>query len=155
MSTRGQYGLKYDDEVKISYNHCDSYPTGLGNELIKFLMDKTLDELNVICDGIEIVEDGGQDALDGDMNFNPVIEDYKTFLYDSLFCEYAYIINLDDNIVEFYTGFNKSPEGEGRYASMTADEDDKRYYGVVLKQEIPLEKFFEGKISADDEKGLS
>ena len=153
MSTRGAIGFYKNDAEKVGYNHWDSYPTGLGNELIKFLKGKTVDELNAICDSIEIVEEGGQDALDGNMNFNTVIEDYKSFLYDSLFCEYAYIINLDDNVVEFYRGFNKSPEGEGRYASTTVD-DEKRYYGVVLKQEIPLEKFFEGKVTADDAEGF-
>lgn len=44
----------------------------------------------------------------------------NTFVYDSLFCEYAYIINLDTMELEFYTGFNHSPSGRGRYASTLA-----------------------------------
>jgi hypothetical protein len=31
------------------------------------------------------------------------------FAADSLFCEYAYVINLDKNILEIYRGFNESP----------------------------------------------
>ena len=157
MSTRGAIGFYKNDSEKVGYNHFDSYPTGLGNDLIKFLKGKTVEDLNTICDSIALTDEDGKDAVEflpgGEMSFNSFIEDYKSFLYDSLFCEYAYIINLDDNIVEFYKGFNKSPEGEGRYASTTVD-DGKRYYGVVLKQKIPLEKFIEGKVTADDEKGF-
>ena len=31
------------------------------------------------------------------------------FITDSLFCEYAYLINLDNDTLEVYTGFNKQP----------------------------------------------
>ena len=44
MSTRGAVGLIF----KIGYNHFDSYPEGLGNELLTFLKDKTIDELKSI-----------------------------------------------------------------------------------------------------------
>lgn len=31
----------------------------------------------------------------------------KSFAYDSLFCEYAYVLNLDEDTVDFFVGFNK------------------------------------------------
>lgn len=34
------------------------------------------------------------------------------FIYDSAFCEYAYIINLDDEVLEVYKGFNQGRPGE-------------------------------------------
>lgn len=34
------------------------------------------------------------------------------FIYDSLFCEYAYIINLDEEVLEVYKGFNQGRPGE-------------------------------------------
>jgi len=64
--------------------------------------------------------------------------DNKTFLEDSLFCEYAYIINLDTNMLEIYQGFNKDPEAPGRYAKRRGSEN-REYYGVALKDEIPLD----------------
>ena len=35
--------------------------------------------------------------------------DNHDFIKDSLFCEYAYIINLDTKRLEFYVGFQKTP----------------------------------------------
>lgn len=73
--------------------------------------------------------------------------DGHTFLADSLFCEWAYIINLDTQKLEVYKGFNKDPKAPGRYASLKDgghefDDNDGKgkysYYGVVLLGEIPL-----------------
>jgi hypothetical protein len=46
-----------------------------------------------------------------------VMCDGDGFMQDSLFCEYAYVINLDDGLFEFYRGFQKA-KGEGRYAAL-------------------------------------
>ena len=61
------------------------------------------------------------------------------FIHDSLFCEYAYIINLDDGLLEFYQGFNKNPEAPGRYA----DYQDNGYCGVALVDTIALDDIFQ------------
>ena len=71
--------------------------------------------------------------------------DNKTFLTDSLFCEYAYIINLDTGKLEFYTGFNKDPKAFGRYAN--AEANDMGYVGVVLKAEFDLKAITKTKVS--------
>lgn len=39
------------------------------------------------------------------------------FAGDSLFCEYAYIIDLDAGVLEIYEGFNRTPITEGRFIS--------------------------------------
>jgi len=64
----------------------------------------------------------------------PFMIDSKGFLADSLFCEWAYIINLDEGTLEVYKGFNKEEGGDGRYAS----QKDGDYFGVVLILTIPL-----------------
>jgi hypothetical protein len=33
MGTRGLFGVRIDDTDKLTYNHFDSYPTGLGKGL--------------------------------------------------------------------------------------------------------------------------
>ena len=60
---------------------------------------------------------------------------YKGFLKESLFCEYAYIVNLDTGKLEFYTGFNKNSNA-GRYANVKADEYG--YVGVAFCSEYDL-----------------
>lgn len=84
---------------------------------------------------------------------NPLryMTDSKSFLYDSLFCEFAYIVNLDTNMVEFYRGFNHNLNAPGRYAcppelkaelnSVATNKPSGDYYGVALVCEAPIEAF--------------
>ena len=58
--------------------------------------------------------------------------DNQSFIKDSLFCEYAYIINLDTNCLEFWVGFQKEPDEENRYGT----EKEDGYYPCKL-----VEKF--------------
>jgi hypothetical protein len=68
--------------------------------------------------------------------------DYRDFLKNSLFCEYAYIINIDEQVLEYYCGFNKKPRiRKGRYATIESQSND-GYYGVVLLKKYPLENLF-------------
>ena len=62
--------------------------------------------------------------------------DNKDFLEDSLFCEWAYIINLDKRVLEIYVGFQKCPN-DNRYS---VDEPDGEYYNCKLEREVPFEK---------------
>ena len=62
-----------------------------------------------------------------------------SFLHDSLFCEYAYIINVDTGMLEVYKGFNTDPEKKGRYAQFKSGDYGDKYYGVALCGEIPFE----------------
>lgn len=73
--------------------------------------------------------------------------DYSEFLADSLFCEWAYILNLDTERLESYTGFNKNRSAKGRYASQSIERNS-GYYGVALLKEIALPDITEGGIDA-------
>jgi hypothetical protein len=44
-----------------------------------------------------------------------VIEDARGFPFDSLFCEWGYLVDLDRAVFECYKGFQKSPHDEGRW----------------------------------------
>lgn len=44
-----------------------------------------------------------------------MIENDIDFITDSLFCEYAYILNFDTNELEFYEGFQNSHDPHSRY----------------------------------------
>lgn len=96
MSTRGTFGFHRNGKDELYYNHWDSYPDGLGAAFIDYLKNgKT--ESNWIE---EIIA-------------NPK-ERNDEFIWDSLFCEYGYIMNYDTNELEVYTGFQNEPP-EGRY----------------------------------------
>lgn len=58
-----------------------------------------------------------------------LIANSEEFARDSLFCEYAYIIDLDANQLEVYKGFNKNPVGNGRFLSKG---DEGEYHPIVL-----------------------
>ena len=53
MSTRGAVGLIFN---------FDSYPEGLGNELLTFLKDKTIDKLKSIFSNITLVKNSDNDV---------------------------------------------------------------------------------------------
>lgn len=71
------------------------------------------------------------------------LEDYKDdlrymidnaeFMKDSLFCEWAYIINLTDGLLEVYRGFQKTPQKNRYYKAW-----GRGYYNVALLVAFPL-----------------
>lgn len=77
--------------------------------------------------------------------YSSLIADNKTiymidshdFINDSLFCEYAYIINLDDDTLEFYVGFQKKPDKDNRYG---VRPDKQGYYPCKMIKAYPLEE---------------
>lgn len=60
--------------------------------------------------------------------------DNHDFIKDSLFCEYAYIINLDTNDLEFWVGFQHEPDTNNRYGT----EQDDGYYPCKMLACYPL-----------------
>lgn len=63
--------------------------------------------------------------------------DNSSFIKDSLWCEYAYIINLDTGVLEFWKGFQQIPDPGNRYGCECSDG----YYPCRLELEIPLDLF--------------
>lgn len=83
------------------------------------------------------------------------------FAGDSLFCEWAYVIDFDKAQLEVYRGFNTSPVPDGeRFAgpefSRTEEINGTTYYAVKLAKVYPLEALpdddtFCRDLSEDDE----
>ena len=177
MGTRGAFGFIKNGVEKVTYNHFDSYPDGLGQSILADLAGVNIEKLNEAFDRIELVSNDKEptaeqieecrDLADKSVSTQRLSEWYvllrkaqgcigvywaknplpymingKDFLQDSLFCEFAYIVNLDTNQLEFYRGFNEKPGGAGRYAGLKREREQgspvPTYYGVVLKLEIPL-----------------
>lgn len=177
MGTRGAFGFKINNEYKISYNHYDSYISGLGISIVKQLINikkkNQLDELKERVKKIKLVNEsipptkedqikyrkflnsnvGGRSGsvewyqllreTQGDFLLDAILKDNlehmldsKDFLYDSLFCEYAYIINFDDNTFNVYVGFQKEPFDENEFGT----KSNENYYPVKLVYKEDLSK---------------
>lgn len=71
--------------------------------------------------------------------------DSLTFAADSLFCEFAYVIDFDENTFSWYEGFNHSPLNETeRFHFLQTNDPPKDYretpyYPVRMKGSVPLE----------------
>jgi len=146
MSTRGAYGFRLNGRDKLTYNHSDSYPTGLGVEVARLLARTTKTKLIPIVERIKLVEDNDENYrrlrdTQGDLRayLDGLTEmiDNKKFLTDSLFCEWAYIINLDTGRLEVYEGYNKDPKARGRYAN-AKPPDERGYVGVAMVADTPF-----------------
>lgn len=57
MSTNGIYGFRKNGEDKLTYNHCDSYFSYLGKNIINFVKETPLQELNKIYDNLILVSE--------------------------------------------------------------------------------------------------
>lgn len=157
MGTRGCYGFRKNGIDKFTYNHFDSYPDGLGRDILSFCKHTSLAEMNEIYDRLILVNENStptpeqitecSDYYDGNVSRQTPEDWYcllrKTqgdlnvyraglkymidnhdFIKDSLFCEYAYIINLDTKKLEFWVGFQKTPHKGNRYGA----EANRGYY---------------------------
>ena len=149
MGTRGAIGyfgrLNGSNLHKVTYNHFDSYPSHLGIKVVKYIKSRDNDVKLIKSDfeSIRLVENtddnySKQRNWQGDLAsyaFHGKMIDNKGFLGDSLFCEWAYIINCNTGKLEIYRGFQES-KPKGRYRDI---EPDGGYYGVSLIKSIPLE----------------
>jgi hypothetical protein len=158
MGTRGFYGVVIDGDVKITYNHFDSYPDGLGSSIlkqVKYLMDDPAEFRKMALAMLLVNEDskptpeqianlkGFHDStvstgeptewysllrnMQGDLAANlsqGVMIDSGEFPLDSLFCEWGYLVDLDEGVFEVYQGFQKQAPTEGRWAGRPNAEDD-------------------------------
>ena len=75
------------------------------------------------------------------------LSNHFTFGYNSLFCEWAYLINLDTNKLECYCGFNKTENNPKSRWYVENPKEDEKYFGIVLLKEydlddLPLESLF-------------
>jgi hypothetical protein len=159
MGTRGLIGFYKKKVTKAIYNHYDSYPSYLGEEIQEYVADASALKMNTDFDGIKFVDEDDEVTpemiirlfniwygnIDKPISENgcSIIEnmydllsrshtdlqfcvdagmmiDNADFIKDSLFCEWAYLINLDRGVLEVYRGFQYKP-AKNRY-SLTKDE---------------------------------
>ena len=91
----------------------------------RFVEYTIMDEYNNIYPALN--RDIGTDILEMIINNNKPLKlrDESAFAKDSLFCEYAYVIDFDKNVFEVYKGFNKEP----------LNNDERFYYLQDINEE--------------------
>lgn len=177
MGTRGAISIVIEKKEKTCYNHCDSYPDGLGSGVIAELkkIDATengWEQFKKNAKAVQMVDESKkpskelQDKYNEHFNNNvstgsseewyallrdlqgeaylPAIMsgevehmvDAKNFPQDSLFCEYAYVIDLDKMVLEFYKGFQTAPQKGNRFGTKMRDRGE--YYPVAKVGQIAL-----------------
>ena len=163
MSTRGAVGYVIAGVEKILYNHYDAHYGALGADVLQLVVandDAALlagaQNLHVLDRDVPVGAHGEalgvpRTALPRDVLFNPATLrdtlagvcydiDSSAFLEDSLFCEWAYILNCDTLRVEIYHGLNEDRAAPGRYAKFGGKpRAGGTYWGVALACELPFD----------------
>lgn len=68
-----------------------------------------------------------------------LLHDSISFAGDSLFCEYAYVIDFDAGTLEVYKGFqDKIPPPKGSRFADSKPDNDSKYYPVALAKKYKL-----------------
>ena len=159
MGTRGFITFVNDGVEKTAYNHFDSYPTGVGRQVVADILGEhvtpdAVGSLTVVDGGTKPtraevrklaaytdlgVSKGSTDdwyCLLRNTQGSPAkmlkagyIEDASGFPLDSLFAEWGYVIDLDTMTLEVYKGFQMAPHDAGRFAKREVTDDYARKNG--------------------------
>ena len=177
MGTRGAWGFVIDGDEKIAYNHFDSYPSGLGSDILQAIRGVDIEVLRADARRLRVIQDGEVPTPEDVERLHPwtdlsvgsrsaedwycltrgaqgdvraalacgIIEDGSDFPADSLFCEWAYVVDLDTATFEVCRGFQMSPHSRGRFAGREVPERSVGpYYPVALVASYPLSNLPEG-----------
>lgn len=72
------------------------------------------------------------------------------FAADSVFCEWAYVIDLDKNVFEVYRGFNEKPLNENERFYFLEEKAKGKYHPVVFVKSYKLDELPDEKIFISD-----
>jgi len=168
MGTRNLTIVKENEQYKVAqYGQWDGYPSGQGSTVLNFLKISNLDifkerlnavyyltkedldkrQYNLDVSALELKElypelsrDTGAEILW--LIYKSMtdvgLKDSLSFAGDSLFCEWAYLINLDTNKLEVYKGFNQKRLTENdRFFFL--QNDSEKYKPIVKVAEFDID----------------
>lgn len=56
MGTRGAVGFRANKQDKITYNHFDSYPSGLGQDVLSFIRRHSIEDIKSAAANIQLIQ---------------------------------------------------------------------------------------------------
>lgn len=127
-----------EDEVQELWKKCGADGSGWVDLEVSDKFKKRYKQLHRDFGGriIEAVANGDVKKVYADCDFAA----------NSLFCEWAYVVDLDKNTFEVYQGFNKSPLADDERFKFLEPKSSDGYYPVKLLASWPLDA-----LPADDE----
>jgi plasmid maintenance system antidote protein VapI len=163
MGTRNLTAVYFKGEFRIAqYGQWDGYISGSGWGILEFLKEKfnreqfeanllktrfvsSQQELEKLYKTkpiyftrdtgyriLEVVQESQEEVIN--------LQNSIDFAADSVFCEYAYVIDLDTNKLEVYEGFQKQPHKEGRFCEFIyQSQGGEEYYPVKLAASYDLD----------------
>ncbi len=164
MGTRGIYGVVRNGKELLIQKQFDCYPEGLGYEMLDQLREVIKNKKSFIelVDNCQQIDDPKKCNVEMDcfksgngltvmaardrisnlleaLNNGAILND-KRFGYDSLWCEWGYVIDVSEDVwkLEVYTGYD-APQG-GRFFSDFKDESDYGPINLIHTYEIDTEK---------------
>lgn len=116
MSTRYLTMVIIDNTCKVAqYGHFDGYLSGAGLDIVNYIRNEQ-DIASFIsnvrkCEFTQdrIPENESWEVLKDIEKAPQLLHDHSRFADDSLFCEWAYVLDMDNDTLEIYKGFNKKP----------------------------------------------
>ncbi len=152
MSTRGSFIIRKNNTDKELLIPADAHPEVASRDAVRMI--KSLD-LNALYD-LLVSEDERDASIPTTEVFNEEPHDFSlrqcvdsvrsghTYLYhqmesqfiqNSLFCEYGYVLDLDESELLFYTGYQNKPQEGNWYGT---ERNDFGYYPCCLKAILPF-----------------
>ena len=166
MGTRGCVAFQHEGEIVGWYNHFDSYPDGLGADVLDKIKQHDNETLLKALQSINFINQNDDDAEDFYENHKVIFEmdwvkeligsykqftlqDGTSFLKDGLFCEWAYIFNFDEGTLEVRSGFARFPDEKHPDWFYEPNYDSETFYTNELAN-FPLEALRSDKWSEED-----
>ena len=168
MGTRNLTAVMIDGKYKIAqYGQWDGYPSGQGVTVLAFLHGWDRAKFAKQVNKCRFITDKEADKIDKKFGHNfpdhypqlsrdmcakilQFVMDNKEkecllhnsidFASDSLFCEWAYVIDFDANTFEVYKGFVEKPHTKKeRFTDLEGDKTEE-YYPIKLLKKYSLDK---------------